>query len=166
MRYLIPVDGSDAALAPIEHLERARQRGDKVEAIVLNVQPAFPRAIARFTRKSDRDSARAERSRAAMARAIERLSRAGIALRALTAVGPIAERIAVVAETEVVDQIAIGVGRHPQWLRRLNPSIAQAVGARTDVPVVVISRGTESLLERYLLPAGVAGLAALIIAAE
>jgi nucleotide-binding universal stress UspA family protein len=166
MKYLVPVDASDASLAPVEHLERARRGGEKVEAIVLNVQPAFPRAIARFTRKADRDSLRAERSRAAMARAIERLSRAGIPFRALAAVGDIAGRIAEVAEAERVDQIVMGVGRHAQWLRRLNPSIAQAVGALTDVPVVAMARGKESLVERYLLPAGVAGLAALLLAAE
>jgi nucleotide-binding universal stress UspA family protein len=166
MKYLIPVDASDAALAPVELLDRARRRGEPVEAIVLNVQPRFPRAVARFTRRADRDSLRAERSRAAMAGAIERLSRAGVAFRALTEVGAIAERIAAVAAAEGVDQIVIGVGRHPQWLRWLNPSIAQAVVARTDVPVVVIARGRESLLERYLVPAGVAGLAALLLAVE
>jgi nucleotide-binding universal stress UspA family protein len=163
MKYLMPVDASDAALAPIEHLERAQRRGEKTEVIIINVQPHFPRDIARFTRKADRDSMRAERSRAAMARAIERLSLAGIAFRALTDVGAIAERIAAVAEAERVDQIVMGVGRHPQWLRWLNPSIAQAVVARTDVPVAVLGRGKESLLERYLLPAGVASLAALLL---
>jgi nucleotide-binding universal stress UspA family protein len=166
MKYLIPVDASDAALAPVEHLDRTRRRGENVEAIVLNVQPRFPRDIARFTRKADRDSLRAERSRAAMARAIEGLSGAGIAFRALTEIGGIAERIAAVAEAERVDQIVMGVGRHPCWLRRLTPSIAEAVAARSDVPVAVIARGKESLLERYLLPAGVAGLAALLLAAE
>jgi nucleotide-binding universal stress UspA family protein len=164
MKYLIPVDASDAALAPIEHLERARRRGDPVEALVLNVQPRYPRHIARFARKADRDALRAERSRAAMARAIAGLSRAGIAFRALTEVGPIAERIAAVAEAEGVDQIMMGVGRQPQWLSGLNPSIAQAVVARSDVPVAVIARGNASALERYLIPAGV--VAALLLAAE
>jgi nucleotide-binding universal stress UspA family protein len=166
VKYLMPVDASDAALAPVQHLERARRRGDKVEAIVLNVQPRFPRAIARFTRKADRDSLRAERSRAAMARAIERLARAGVAFRALTEVGGIAERIAAVAEAEGVDQIVMGVARHPQWLSWLNPSIAQAVVARSDVPVAVFARGRTSAVERYLIPAGVAGIAALLLAVE
>jgi len=74
-----------------------------------------------------------------------------------------AERITAVAERERVDEIVIGTGRHPQWLRWLNPSIAQAVMQRTDIPVTVLARGRAGALERYTLPAGLAGLAALLL---
>jgi len=57
----------------------------------------------------------------------------------------------------------MGTGRHPQWLRWLNPSIAQAVMERTDIPVTVLARGRAGALERYALPAGLAGLAALLL---
>ena len=166
MKYLVPVDSSRAALAPIDHLETAMRRGASVEAVVLNVQPRLHRHISQFTRRADREALRAERSRAAMAEAIDRLARAGIPFRALTAVGSPAERIAAVAEAEQVDEILMGVGRHPQWLRWLNPSIAQGVVARTDIPVAVIARGKESAFERYVVPAGIAGTAALLIAVE
>jgi len=166
MRYLIPVDSSRAALLPIDHLETAVGRGASIEAIVLNVQPRMHRHISQFTRKADREALRGERSRAAMAEAIERLARAGIAFRAMTAVGSPAEGIAAVAEAEQVDEILMGVGRHPRWLRWLNPSIAQGVVARTDIPVAVMARGRESAFERYVVPAGFAGLAALLIAAD
>jgi len=166
MKYLIPVDASKAALAPIDHLEAAKRRGASVEAVVLNVQPRMHRHIAQFTRRPDRDAWRAERSRVAMAGAIERLSRAGVPFRALAEVGLPAERIAAVAEAEHVDEILIGVGRHPRWLRWLKPPIAQGVVARTDIPVAVMARGRENAFERYAVPAGVVGLAALLIAAE
>ncbi len=166
MKYLVPVDSSRAALVPIEHLEAAKRRGASVEAVILNVQPRLNRHIAQFTRRADRDALRAERSRAAMAVAIEHLSRAGIPLRALTEMGSPAERIAAVAEAEQVDEILMGVGRHSRWLRWLKPSIAQGVGARTDIPVAVMAHGRESPFERYVVPAGVAGVAALLIAAE
>jgi len=166
MKYLIPVDASEAALVPIEHLESAKRRGASVDAVVLNVQPRMRRHIAQFTRRADRDALRAERSRLAMAGAIERLARAGIPFRALTEVGPPAERIAAVAEAEEADEILMGVGRHPRWLRWLNPSIAQGVIARTDIPVAVMAHGKESAFERYVVPAGIAGLAALLIAAD
>jgi nucleotide-binding universal stress UspA family protein len=166
MKYLIPVDASRAALAPVEHLETAMRRGANVEALVLNVQPWLHRHISQFTRRADREALRAERSGAAMAEAIERLARAGVAFRALTAVGSPAERIAAVAEAEQVDEILMGVGRHPEWLRWLNPSIAQGVVARTDIPVAVMARGKASPFERYVVPVGVAGLAALLIAAD
>jgi nucleotide-binding universal stress UspA family protein len=166
MRYLIPIDASAASLAPLDHVERAARRGASVEAVVLNVQPRFHRHVAQFTRKADRDALRAERSRGATARAIERLSQAGVPFRVVAEVGDVAERIATVAAKERVDEILIGTGRHPAWLRWLNPSVAQAVLALTDVPVTVFARGRQSTLERYVVPAGVAGLAALILAVE
>jgi len=166
MRYLIPIDASPASLVPLDHLERAARRGASVEAVVLNVQPRFHRHVSQFTRKADRDALRAERSRAATMRAIERLSQAGVPFRVVAEVGDVAERIATVAAKERVDEILIGTGRHPAWLRWLNPSVAQAVLARTDVPVTVFARGKQSTLERYVVPAGVAGLAALILAVE
>jgi len=166
MKYLIPVDSSQPALMPIDHLEAAARRGASIEAVILNVQPRLNRHISRFTRKADRNALRLERSRAAMAGAIERLSRAGIAFRALTEVGAPAERIAAVAEAERVDEILMGVGRHPRWVRWLNPSIAQGVIALTDIPVAVMAHGEQSPFERYLVPVGIAGLAALLISAD
>ena len=166
MKVLIPVDSSEAALIPIGHLEQAVRRGAKVEALVLNVQPRLNRHISRFTRKADRDALRAERSRAATARAIERLARAGVPHRALTELGPPAERIAAVAEAEGVDEILIGAGRHPWWLRWLDPSVAQGVIARTDIPVAVMARGEAGPFERYVVPVGIAGLAALLLTSD
>jgi nucleotide-binding universal stress UspA family protein len=166
MKILIPVDASQAALAPVEHVAALVRRGVKVEALVLNVQRRFPQHVARFTRKADRDELRAERSRAAMAQAIERLSQAGVPFRAMTELGVPAERIAAVAERENVDEVMIGVGRHPAWLRWVNPSIAQGVMDLTDIPVTVLARGRAGAFERFALPAGLAGLAALFYAAE
>ena len=157
MKILVPVDASAAALA---------RRGVRVEAMVLNVQRRFPQHIARFTRKADCDGLRAERSRAAMAEAIDRLSQAGVPFRAMTELGVPAERIAAAAERENVDEVMIGVGRHPAWLRWVNPSIAQGVMELTDIPVTVLARGRAGAFERFALPAGLAGLAALLYAAE
>jgi nucleotide-binding universal stress UspA family protein len=166
MKILLPVDASVAALAPIEYLESLARSGVQLEVLVMNVQPRFLRHVARFTSRAARDSVRAERSRAAMAKAIEALSERNIPFRALAEVGTPAERIAAVAEREQVDEVMMGVGRHPAWLRWVNPSIAQGVMARTDIPVSVLARGQASMLARYALPAGVAGLAALLLSAE
>jgi nucleotide-binding universal stress UspA family protein len=166
MKVLVPVDASAAALAPVAHLESLARSGVPLEVLVLNVQPRFHRHISQFTSRTARDTLRLERSRAAMARAIEELSLKKIPFRAFSEVGQPAERIAAVAEREQVDEVVMGVGRHPQWLRWLNPSIAQGVMARTDIPVTVLARGEVGALERYALPAGVAGLAMLLIAGE
>ena len=166
MKVLVPVDPSRAALAPIEHLQALKRGGVPVEVLALNVQPQFHRHLSRFTTRAARESLRAELSAKAVAPAIEALSQAGIAFRAVTEVGPIAERIAAVAEREQVDEIMMGIGRHPAWLRFVNPSIAQGVMARTDIPVTVFARGQASAFERYAVPAGAAGIAALLIATE
>jgi nucleotide-binding universal stress UspA family protein len=146
MKVLIPVDSSKAALAPVSHLAALRKAGVEVEALVLNVQPRFHRHVAQFTSRSAREMLRAERSAEAMARAIEALAAAGVPFRALTEVGAPAERIAAVAEREQVDEVMMGVGRHPMWLRWVNPSIAQGVMERTDVAVTVFARGQASAM--------------------
>ena len=166
MKILIPVDDSDAALAPIPHLASLVHSGIRIEVVVLNVQPPFHRHLVRFTSRAARDALRAELSEAAMARAIEALSKAGIPFRALSDTGVASERIAAVAERERVDEIMIGTGRHPAWLRFLNPSVAQDAMQLTDIPVTVFARGHASAFERYAIPAGAAGMAALLLAAE
>jgi len=166
MKILVPVDASDAALAPIGYLEALARSGVRLEVLVMNVQPRFHRHVAQFTSRAAREGVRAERSRAAMARAIEALSLGNIPFRALAEVGLPAQRIAAVAEREEVDEVMMGVGRHPAWLRWMNPSIAHGVMERTDIPVTVLARGQYGALQRYAVPAGVAGLAALLIAVE
>ncbi|OGA61609.1 MAG: hypothetical protein A3G81_07170 [Betaproteobacteria bacterium RIFCSPLOWO2_12_FULL_65_14] len=166
MKILVPVDSSDAALAPVARLQALARSGIDLEVLLLNVQPRFHRHISQFSTRAARDGLRIERSRAAMARAIEALSLANIRFRAVAEVGQPAERIAAIAERERVDEVMMGVGRHPEWLRWLNPSIAQGVMSRTDIPVTVLARGKAGMLERYAFPAAAAGLAALLLAAE
>jgi nucleotide-binding universal stress UspA family protein len=166
MKILVPVDASEAALAPLSYLESLARSGVPLEVLVVNVQPRFHRHVAQFTSRSARDALRAERSRAAMARAIEALALKNIPFRAFAEVGKPAERIAAIAERERVDEVMMGVGRHPAWLRWVNPSIAQSVMEQTDIPVTVLARGQAGAFERYALPAGVAGLAALLLAGE
>jgi nucleotide-binding universal stress UspA family protein len=166
MKVLMPVDASRAALAPIVHLAALHRAGVQVELLVLNVQPRFHRHVAQFSSRAAREALRQERSTAAMAGAIEAASLAGLPFRAMAETGVPAERIAAVAERESVDEVVMGVGRHPAWLRWLNPSIAQGVMARTDIPVTVFARGHAGVIERFAVPAGVAGIAALLLSAE
>ena len=160
MKVLVPVDSSKAALAPISQLAALNRAGVEIEALVLNVQPRFRQHVAQFTSRAAREALRAERAAEAMARAIEALSAAGWPTSVIARNGTPA------AESEQVDEIMMGVGRHPAWLRWVNPSIAQGVMARTDIGVTVFARGQAGMLERYALPAGVAGLAALLLTTE
>jgi len=166
MKLLIPVDGSRAALAAVDHVLALHRAGVDVQAVVLHVQPRMSRHIAQFSSRSSRAALRAERSANALAPAIEALTRAKTPFVALTDLGAPAARIAAVATREAVDEIVMGVGRHPQWLRWLNPSIAQGVMARTDIPVTVLARGRVGALSRYGVPAGIVGIAAVLWAVE
>jgi len=169
MKYLVAVNSSEAALAPIEHLVAAKRRGAQVEALLLNVQRPFSRRVSELSGERDREALHAERSRSAMASAIDLLSRAGIPFRAMTDVGSPAERIAALAESQRVDEILVGVRRWPEWLGWLLPSMPRAIVARTDVPVLVLGRGGAAAAQSYLLwasLAGVAGLCAFLLAAD
>lgn len=166
MKVLIPVDASRASLAGVKHVCELRRRGENVQALLLNVQPFLNQHISRFASREARQALHRERSRAAVAAAVERLAAAHVPFRLVVEVGPTPQRIAEVADREGVDEIVMGVGRHPEWLRWLNPSISRGVMARTDIPVTVISRGHVGLLERYGVPAGAIGLAAWFIAAD
>ena len=159
MKYLIPVNSSKAALAPIERVVAAKRRGAQVEALLLNVQLPFSRRVSRLSSEGDREALHEERSRSAMTSAIELLSRAEIPFRAMTDVGDPAEQIAALAEAERVDEILMGVRRHPRWLQWLLPSMPRAVVALTDVPVLVLGRGGVGAAESYLLWASLAGAA-------
>jgi nucleotide-binding universal stress UspA family protein len=162
MKVLIPVDGSQAALAAVDYAIRL----NVAPVMVLNVQPRMHRHISQFSARSARDRLRAERSAAALAPAIELLSKSKTPFVALTELGRPAARIAAVAEREAVGEIVMGVGRHPQWLRWVDPSIAQGVMELTDIPVTVLARGRVGVWQRFAVPAGLVGVAALLWAAE
>ncbi|HYY61816.1 MAG TPA: universal stress protein [Burkholderiales bacterium] len=166
MKILIPLDGSAAARAAVRHAIALFRTGVPVQALVLHVQPRFHRHIAQFTSRAAREELRAERSRAALAPALEELVRFRVPCSSLTELGQPAERIAAVAERERVDAIVMGVGRHPAWLGWLNPSIAEQVMARTDIALTALPYGRASALERFALPVGLGALAALIWAAD
>ncbi len=166
MKVLIPLDGSAASHGAVRLVISLFRAGVPVQALALHVQPPFHRHIAQFTSRAAREALRSERSRAALAPALEELVRFRVPCVSLTELGKPAERIAALAERERVDAIMMGVGRHPAWLGWLNPSIAEQVMARTDIAVTVLPYGRPSALERYALPVGIGALAALIWAAD
>lgn len=166
MKIVIPLDGSQSALAAVHHAVSLHRAGIALHAVALHVQPRMHRHISQYTSRAARDALRAERSAKALAPAIELLTAAKVPFVALTELGNPAERIATVAEREGADEIVMGVGRHPAWLRWLNPSIARGVMERTDIPLTVLARGHVGALQRYGVPAGVAGVAAILWAVE
>lgn len=155
MKILLPVVTSTASRAAVRFVVALCRAGVRVEALVLHVHPPFHRHIAQFTSRAARDAFRAERSRAALAPALEQLVRCGVPCAALTERGTAVERIVAVAERHHVDAIVMGDGR-----------IAEDVMARTRIAVSIVPGRPASALQRYALPAGLGALAALMWAAD
>ena len=164
MKILVPVDASEAALAPISYLEELARSGVKLEVLLMNVQPRFHRHVCQFTSRAARVAC-APSAAAAMARAIEQLSVRNIPFRVFAEVGQPAERIAVVAEREQVDEVMMGVGRHPVAALAEPFDRAGGDGAHRHPGDRPRARHAGAF-ERYAVPAGVAGLAALLLAVE
>ena len=154
MKVLLPVDGSRAAFSAVMHVEDLSRTGVPLEVLLLHVQPVFHRHISQFSSRAARDALRAERSAWALLPAENALRRARIPFRIVRQKGALAERIAAVAESERVDEIVMGAGRHDDVMKR------------TGVPVTVLGYGQMNGLRRYALPAGIAGLAALLLSAD
>jgi nucleotide-binding universal stress UspA family protein len=166
MKVLIPVDGSQAALAAVDHVCTLKDQGADIEAVVLHVAPRFNRHTGRFVGRNARAAFYMDECKAAAAGAVNRLAAAHVPFQLMMTMGPVAERIARVADRQRVDQIVMGTGRQPEWLRRLVGSVSDGVMARTDIPVTVLQRGRVGVLERYGIPAGAFGLATWWIIAE
>jgi nucleotide-binding universal stress UspA family protein len=154
MKILLPVDGSRAAFAAVLHVEELARSGLPLEVLLLHVQPVFHRHIAQFSSRAARDALRAERSAWALAPAREALERARVRFEVVIERGPVAERIAAVAKRERVDEIVMGAGCHDDVMKR------------TGVPVTVLGYGRANRFERYAVPAGIAGLATLLLSAD
>jgi nucleotide-binding universal stress UspA family protein len=162
MKFLIPIDDAvESAIAPIEQVKSAKRKGMPVEVLLLNVQRPFSYRVSRLSSKTGRDALHAQRGAEALTGAIERLTRTGVPFRAIMQVGDPAECIAATAEAEQVDEILMSVARRPRWLYWRWPSGVRDIISRTDIPVSVVARGTENSLDNYLVPAGIAGVAAI-----
>jgi len=64
MRILIPVDGSKTSLTAIDYVVKRQRRGERVEAFILNVQPAISPKAGLITRGMIKDYQAQESERA------------------------------------------------------------------------------------------------------
>lgn len=62
-----------------------------------------------------------------------------------------------------VDRIVLGTARHWSVTRLAEDSVVEKVMDGAPVPVTVVAGRSVSPLERYALPAGAAGIAALLL---
>lgn len=164
MKMLVPVDGSNNALAAVrEAAEEYRKNPDR-EIYLLNVQPRFNKHIAQFSSRKNREAFQAERAERATQSAKDLLTRFNVPYKTFVTTGPNAEAIADFARQHGCDRIIVGTARKNSLTRLVQNSVTAKLLERAHVPVQVVVGREASRWERFGVPAGVgAALAAVLI---
>jgi nucleotide-binding universal stress UspA family protein len=165
LKVLIPVDGSRNCQFAVKHVINEFMNNTAMEVHLLNVQAPFSRDIARFvSRKSLHDYHRDEAEKA-LGPIKQMLDGFGIPYSVHAEVGERAKTITDTARRLRCDHIVMSTARKNSLTRLVENSVTNKVLALTSVPVEVIAGDAVSKWERYGIPAGVAAVLALMLAA-
>ena len=148
MRILIPVVDSMNLLAAVRHVLREFRVGEPLEVHLLHVRSRFS-----LPRKADK----------ALQPARALLERFHVPCNVHLETGDKAQTILGMARRLNVDRIVLGTARHWSATRLAEDSVIEKVMGSAPVPVIVVAGRSVSPLERYALPAGLVGLAALLL---
>jgi nucleotide-binding universal stress UspA family protein len=148
MRILIPLIDSANLLAAVRYTIREFRVGEPLEVHLLHV-----RSRVSLPRRAD-DALR-------LARAL--LERFHVSCTVHSETGDRARTILAYARRLDVERIVLGTARHWSVTRLAEDSVVEKVMHSAPVPVSVVAGRSVSPLERYALPAGAAGLAALLL---
>lgn len=162
LNVLVPVDGSTNSLLALRHAINEYRANHDLVLVLLNVQPPLMRHAARFLGRSDRDAFHEQRAKDAMASASALLDEAEVPYSAHWRVGNRAQEICAAASRLQCHHIVMGTARKNSLTRMLQDSTTNHVLENTPVPVEVIAGKAVSRLERWGLPAGIAGLGGLV----
>jgi Ca2+-transporting ATPase len=165
-RVLIPVDGSDNALAAIRQVIKDFVNDSAMEIHLLNVQSPFSRDIAHFISRRTRADYHQEQADRALQPATAMLDRFGIPYATHAATGGRAQAIADAARRLHCDLIVMGTARKNTLTRLVENSVSSRVLELTSVPVEVIAGEAMSKWERYGIPAAIATALALAFAVQ
>jgi len=163
LKVLVPVDNSRNSQHAVRHVvnEFARNRG--MEVHLLNVQAPFSSNIAQFVSRKSRDAFHRDEAEKALRPVRRLLDRAGVPHIDHVEVGSKAEVIAAAARRLGCDHIVMGTARKDSLTRMFEASVTNRVLELTSVPVEVIVGDAVSNLERYGIPAGLAGAVGLLM---
>jgi Ca2+-transporting ATPase len=151
--------------AAIQHVIRLFMNNTALEIHLLNVQPPFRIDVARFVRKRDRDGFHREEAEKALRSCRERLDRFGIPYAVHVQVGDSARCITQTAKRLHCDHIVLATARKNTLTRLVEDSVTNRVMELTTVPVEVVAGEGVSNWERYGIPAAIAAVLALFLAA-
>ena len=167
LKVLVPVDGSSNSQHAVRHVLREFKSNPAMDIHLLNVQPPFSRYITRFVDRSAVNAVHHEASEKALRPIRQMLDEAGAPYAVHFAVGEKATSIADAARQLQCDHIVMGPTRKNSLIRTVEGSVTNMVLELTTVPVVAIAGDPASKVERYGIPAGLAGgLAWLVVAAS
>jgi len=150
MRILVPDVDSVNSLPAVRYLVREFLGGDRFEVHLLFVRSRVRRAEAEQALEP--------------ARAL--LAGCHIPHTVHVEAGDKARTIRAVARRVDADRIVLGAARRWSATRLGEDSVIQALLEAAPVPVTLVSGNSVSPVERYAVPAGLAGLAALLLTAE
>jgi nucleotide-binding universal stress UspA family protein len=164
-RVLVPVRGSPNCEAVVQQVAREFMNNTDMEVHLLNVQPRFHADVARFVRKGERAGFHREQAEKALAPCRQLLDRSGVPYSVHIEVGDSARCITHMAERLHCDHILLGTARKNTLTRLVEDSVTNRVLELTTVPVEVVAGSGVSKWERYGIPAALAALAAILLAA-
>jgi len=165
LKVLVPVDNSRNSQHAVRHvvIEYTRNRG--MEVHLLNVQAPFSRNIAQFAGGKTREAFHRDEAEKALRPVRRMLDRAGVPHTDHLEVGRKAEVIADAARRLGCDHIVMGTARRDSLTRMFEASVTHRVLELTSVPVEVVVGDAVSKMERYGIPAGMAGAVGLLLLA-
>ena len=160
---LVPVSGSPKDVATVRAALAGSNNIDRIELV--NVQPLFPRHVARFLSAEDRQQWREERAARVLEPARRLVETAGVACRTHMSVGRVEKAIAERASEVHAKEIIVGAARRGLLGRLFSYSLSTRLLESSSVPVRVIPLDKPSALERIGVPVGL-GLALALFAIE
>ena len=155
IKILVPVDGSECALAAVRHAAFLFREGSISEAVLLNVQAPLERSRASaFHSFAELRAYECRQGESALARACEILEDADVRFSAIIGLGSAASTIASAAASTRCDSIVMAASLGTQIKAYVGGGLPAKVMRRTSVPVTVVksSRATDATIDLHPLP--------------
>jgi len=153
-RILIPVDGSENALAAVRHAAGRFDGDPEREVHLLFVRNPLLRLVPRYASRRDRLKFRNADAEQALAPARELLDRFGLAHAEHVETGSRAAVIHRTAQRLAVGRIVMGAARRFSLTRVFENMVAGRLLEITGVPVELVAGKSVSKIERIGVPAG------------
>ena len=139
-KVLLPVDGSPSSLRAVDHvITLTRRVGDKVEILLVNVQPPVDAwEVKRFLPETEVQAMQESKGGDALAEARKRFDAAGVAYTPSVLLGAVAETLVAHAREQACDSIIMGTRGESTLRELLVGSVAHDVIRLADRPVTLV----------------------------